>query len=75
MFSLYWGCQQVVFPNLSQPFQPINPKDGVVGVALSEPLDAALRLSVVKMGPSLEATASCRGSWGVPVARKKPCNT
>jgi len=33
-------------------------QDGVVGVALSEPLDAALRLSVVKMGPSLEVAKS-----------------
>lgn len=54
---LYIGdVSRLSSPTISQPFQPINPKDGVVGVALSEPLDAALRLSVVKMGPSLEAT-------------------
>lgn len=33
-------------------------QEGVVGLAFSEPLDAALRLSVVKMGPSLEVAKS-----------------
>lgn len=61
------GC----LPQPFQLFQPINPKDGVVGVALSEPLDAALRLSVVKMGPSLEATQKLPLEvGGVPLALK-----
>ena len=66
VFSIFWGCLcrlQQPQPSTSR-FNPSNRKDGVVGVALSEPLDAALRLSVVKMGPSLEATDFCHGKVG-----------
>lgn len=58
----FWAFS--AFPRIStlQPYFRPDFKEGVVGLAFSEPLDAALRLSVVKMGPSLEVPISgCMG--------------
>lgn len=58
----FWAFS--AFPRIFtfQPYFHPDFEEGVVGLAFSEPLDAALRLSVVKMGPSLEVPISgCMG--------------